>query len=234
MTNQMVNEGQDIHTCHFARTDTGAYQRGPGRVLGRTSGTIPYEKCGISAASSCSLRPDGQGLFEEDSDGHADQGDAQPASPDDQCRGGGRAAWREPIGGVSRRSSRPAQDVPAWPQAAGPHRSPAEVARTMRGGTRKRGETWTWFFDAVDPVTGKRRQRSKGGFRTKREAQAALSEALAAYRAPGRWSTRPGSRSAPSWTSSSRRWSATSSRTRTRSTATTPAPTSSRILGTSD
>jgi integrase len=31
--------------------------------------------------------------------------------------------------------------------------------------------------------TGKRRQRSKGGFRTKREAQAALSEALAAYRA---------------------------------------------------
>jgi hypothetical protein len=52
----------------------------------------------------------------------------------------------------------------------------------MRGGTRKRGETWTWFFDAVDPATGKRRQRSKGGFRTKREAQAALSEALAAYR----------------------------------------------------
>jgi hypothetical protein len=46
----------------------------------------------------------------------------------------------------------------------------------MRGGTRKRGDTWTWFFDAVDPVTGKRRQRSKGGFRTKREAQAALSE----------------------------------------------------------
>jgi integrase len=53
----------------------------------------------------------------------------------------------------------------------------------MRGGTRKRGDTWTWYFDAVDPVTGKRRQRSKGGFRTKREAQAALSEALAAYRA---------------------------------------------------
>ncbi len=53
----------------------------------------------------------------------------------------------------------------------------------MRGGTRKRGDTWTWYFDAVDPVTGKRRQRSKGGFRSKREAQAALSEALAAYRA---------------------------------------------------
>jgi integrase len=53
----------------------------------------------------------------------------------------------------------------------------------MRGGTRKRGDTWTWYFDAVDPATGKRRQRSKGGFRTKREAQAALSEALAGYRA---------------------------------------------------
>jgi integrase len=53
----------------------------------------------------------------------------------------------------------------------------------MRGGTRKRGDTWTWYFDAADPATGKRRQRSKGGFRTKREAQAALSEALAAYRA---------------------------------------------------
>jgi Arm DNA-binding domain/Phage integrase, N-terminal SAM-like domain len=53
----------------------------------------------------------------------------------------------------------------------------------MRGGTRKRGDTWTWYFDVVDPITRKRRQRSKGGFRTKREAQAALSEALAAYRA---------------------------------------------------
>jgi hypothetical protein len=51
------------------------------------------------------------------------------------------------------------------------------------GGPRKRGDIWTWYFDAVDPVTGKRRQRSKGGFRSKREAQAALSEALAAYRA---------------------------------------------------
>src|SRR6266571_1407258 len=58
------------------------------------------------------------------------------------------------------------------PQAAGSHRSPTEDARSMRGNTRKRGGTWTWFFDAIDPATEKRRQRSKGGFRSKREAQA--------------------------------------------------------------
>jgi integrase len=52
----------------------------------------------------------------------------------------------------------------------------------MRGGTRKRGTTWTWYLGVVDPATGRRRQLSKGGFRTKREAQAALNEAMAALR----------------------------------------------------
>jgi integrase len=52
----------------------------------------------------------------------------------------------------------------------------------MRGGTRKRGTTWTWYLGVVDPETGRRRQLSKGGFRTKREAQAALNEAMAALR----------------------------------------------------
>src|SRR6266508_3756352 len=52
----------------------------------------------------------------------------------------------------------------------------------MRGGTRKRGTTWTWYLGVVDPATGRRRQLSKGGFRTKREAQAALNEAVAALR----------------------------------------------------
>jgi Phage integrase, N-terminal SAM-like domain/Arm DNA-binding domain len=33
-----------------------------------------------------------------------------------------------------------------------------------------------------DPVTGKRRQRSKGGYRTKKACQAALNDALAALR----------------------------------------------------
>jgi integrase len=52
----------------------------------------------------------------------------------------------------------------------------------MRGGTRKRGSTWTWYLDMIDPATSKRRQRTKGGFRTKREAQAALNDAVAALR----------------------------------------------------
>jgi hypothetical protein len=43
----------------------------------------------------------------------------------------------------------------------------------VRGGTRKRGTTWTWYLGVVDPATSRRRQLSKGGFRTKREAQAA-------------------------------------------------------------
>jgi hypothetical protein len=50
----------------------------------------------------------------------------------------------------------------------------------MRGSVRKRGSTWTWYLFELDPVTGKRQQRSKGGFRTKRECQEALNEALAA------------------------------------------------------
>ena len=53
----------------------------------------------------------------------------------------------------------------------------------MRGGTRKRGTTWTWHLGVVEPATGRRRQLSKGGFRTKRAAQAALNEAMAALQA---------------------------------------------------
>jgi hypothetical protein len=52
----------------------------------------------------------------------------------------------------------------------------------MRGGTRKRGTTWTWHLGVVDPATGRWRQLTKGGFRTRREAQAALNEAKTALR----------------------------------------------------
>ena len=44
----------------------------------------------------------------------------------------------------------------------------------MTGFTRKRGRTWTCYWTVTDPATGKRRQCSKGGFRTQREAQAKL------------------------------------------------------------
>ena len=80
----------------------------------------------------------------------------------------------------------------------------------MRGSVRKRGSTWTWYLDAPpDPVTGKRRQASKGGFRTKRECQDALNETLA--RAPRRH-LRPDPRSAPSGASSWRSGSRPSGR----------------------
>jgi integrase len=52
----------------------------------------------------------------------------------------------------------------------------------MRGFVRKRGSTYTWYFDVPDPLTGKRKQHSRGGFRTKRAAQEALNEALARLR----------------------------------------------------
>jgi Arm DNA-binding domain len=49
----------------------------------------------------------------------------------------------------------------------------------MRGSVRKRGSTYSYWLDiGPDPLTGKRRQRTKGGFRTKRECQAALNEAI--------------------------------------------------------
>jgi integrase len=52
----------------------------------------------------------------------------------------------------------------------------------MRGSVRKRGSTYTWYLFTLDPVTGQRRQHSKGGYRTKKECQAALNDALAALR----------------------------------------------------
>jgi hypothetical protein len=46
----------------------------------------------------------------------------------------------------------------------------------MKGGTRKRGSTWTAYWFTIDPGTGKRKQHTKGGFRTQRAAQGHLNE----------------------------------------------------------
>ncbi len=51
----------------------------------------------------------------------------------------------------------------------------------MRGGTRRHGKGWGWFFSAPDPATGKRRFHSKNGFPTKKAAQEALSAELARF-----------------------------------------------------
>jgi len=48
----------------------------------------------------------------------------------------------------------------------------------MRGHIYRRGQTWTYMIDVGHDSSGRRRQKSKGGFRTKRDAQAALNEGL--------------------------------------------------------
>ena len=54
----------------------------------------------------------------------------------------------------------------------------------MRGAVYKRGSTWTWHFDInPDPLTGRRRQRTKGGSQTKKAAEQALADAIGQWRA---------------------------------------------------
>ena len=43
----------------------------------------------------------------------------------------------------------------------------------MQGGVRKRGTTWSYYFD-LGKIDGKRKKKEKGGFRTKKEAEQAF------------------------------------------------------------
>ena len=54
----------------------------------------------------------------------------------------------------------------------------------MTGGVRKRGKTWSYYFD-MGKVDGKRKKKEKGGFRTKKDAEAALTKALNEYNNAG-------------------------------------------------
>lgn len=54
----------------------------------------------------------------------------------------------------------------------------------MNGGVRKRGKTWSYYFD-LGKVDGKRKKKEKGGFRTKKEAEQALAAALTEYNNAG-------------------------------------------------
>jgi integrase len=61
----------------------------------------------------------------------------------------------------------------------------------MRGHIHRRGRSWTIVYDEQPDEHGKRRQRSKGGFATRREAQAFLTDALSrlgdgSYAAPSK------------------------------------------------
>jgi integrase len=48
----------------------------------------------------------------------------------------------------------------------------------VKGSTRKRGTTWTAYWATDNPATGKRRQHTKGGFKTKADAQSHLNSIL--------------------------------------------------------
>jgi integrase len=49
---------------------------------------------------------------------------------------------------------------------------------TVRGRVFRRGETWSFVVDLPPAPDGRRRQRKKGGFRTRKEAEAALAALL--------------------------------------------------------
>jgi integrase len=61
----------------------------------------------------------------------------------------------------------------------------------MRGHVRKRGKTWAVVYDGGQTENGKRVQRWRGGFKTRREAQSALTDVLSrlgdgSYAAPSK------------------------------------------------
>ena len=54
----------------------------------------------------------------------------------------------------------------------------------MTGGTRKRGATWSYYFD-LGKIDGKRQKKEKGGFKTKKESETALAKAINEYNNAG-------------------------------------------------
>jgi len=49
----------------------------------------------------------------------------------------------------------------------------------MRGHIHRRGKTWAYVVDTGrDPATGRRRQQTKGGFRTRKQAEEALARTI--------------------------------------------------------
>ena len=55
----------------------------------------------------------------------------------------------------------------------------------MAEGVRKRGKTWSYYFDTAK-IDGERNKIEKGGFRTQKEALDARAAAIAEYNSAGR------------------------------------------------
>ena len=55
----------------------------------------------------------------------------------------------------------------------------------MATGVRKRGSTWSYYFDTAK-INGERNKIEKGGFRTQKEALDARAAAIAEYRSEER------------------------------------------------
>lgn len=69
-------------------------------------------------------------------------------------------------------SQPPSTTVRPTPRARRSHASGGPMASQSRNNVRKRGNTWTYYVYVTDG-TGKRNQVSKGGFRTRKETEAA-------------------------------------------------------------
>lgn len=54
----------------------------------------------------------------------------------------------------------------------------------MKGSVRKRGNVWSYYFD-LGRINGQRKKKEKSGFRTKKEAETALREAMKEYESCG-------------------------------------------------
>src|SRR5262245_9774915 len=100
----------------------------------------------------------------------------------DHGEGDSSIAATQPLGGLPAhrgRTDRGVQAGRAVVRADGA--TQAEAGAAVRGGTRRHGKGWGWFFSAPDPATGKRRFYSKNGFPAKKVAQEALSAELARF-----------------------------------------------------
>src|SRR5919202_913026 len=96
--------------------------------------------------------------------------------------GDGSIAATQPLGGLPAHRGRADRGVQAGRTLVRADRpAQAEAGAVVRGGTRRHGKGWGWFFSAPDPATGKRRFYSKNGFPTKKAAQEALSAELARF-----------------------------------------------------